>query len=313
MRYLMTTAIVAALATTACKDTMREARVTSAKAEAPAMVLSVDKTALDAALDAQTDETKARYQHRHPAETLEFFGIAPGMVVVDALPGSEAKGWYTPILARYLGAGDTPGKIIAVDYASDMWGEFDFATPEFIAGKASWADEWVAGARARKAAGDFGDANVDFAATTFGGDNGAFAGMADAALLMRATHNLNRFEDEGGYMTEALEDIYAMLKPGGVVGVVQHRAPAGSDDDWADGSNGYVKQDVVIDAFKRAGFVYEGSSEINANPLDMPTSEDGVWRLPPTLGGSRDNPELKAAMEAIGESDRMTLKFRKPA
>jgi predicted methyltransferase len=316
MRTLLTTTLIATLSLTACKDSTREARMT--KAEATTTVgWSVDSAVLDATLAAQPDDIKARYDARNPAETLTYFGIAPGMTVVDVLPGAEGKGWYTGILSQYLGSSDTPAKIVGVDYSLAMWPEFGgFADAEFLEEKKSWAADWVAGAEARKAAGEFGEANVTYAATTLGGDNRAFSESADAALFMRAMHNLNRFEATGGYRTEALEDVYAMLKPGGIVGVVQHRAPADADEGWAVGSNGYVKQQTVIDAFTAAGFEFVGSSEINANPLDKPNgsadSEDMVWRLPPTLGTSRDNDELKAQMEAIGESDRMTLKFKKP-
>jgi predicted methyltransferase len=131
--------------------------------------------------------------------------------------------------------------------------------------------------------------------------------------MLRALHHFNRLEDDGGYLTSALKDTYDVLKPGGVVGVEQHRAPAGNPDAWADGENGYLKQDAVIAAFTAAGFEFVATSEINANPKDQPTEQDFVWRLPPTLATSRDDPGLKARMEAIGESDRMTLKFRKPA
>ena len=280
-------------------------------ADAVVMTSEVDRGALVAVVDAQPEETKARYQYRNPVETLEFIGIAPGMTVVDVLPGAEAKGWYTPILAGYLGANGADGKLIGVDYAPTMWSNFGFATPEFIEGKKTWATEWVAGADAREAAGDFGDVDVDYAATTFGALDG-MRGQADAVLFMRAMHNLSRFNADGGFMDQALADTYNVLKPGGIVGVVQHRAPADSDDAWATGENGYLKQQAVIDAFQAAGFEFVGSSEVNANPLDKPTSEDIVWRLPPSLGTSREDPELRTAMQAIGESDRMTLKFRKP-
>jgi nucleotide-binding universal stress UspA family protein len=131
-------------------------------------------------------------------------------------------------------------------------------------------------------------------------------------LMVRAFHHFNRFEEEGGFRTAALADAMAMLKPGGIVGVVQHRAPEANSDKWAEGDNGYVKQSEIIKAFEGAGFEFVGSSEVNANPADKPTEADIVWRLPPTLGTSRKDPALKAQMEAIGESDRMTLKFRKP-
>ena len=113
-------------------------------------------------------------------------------------------------------------------------------------------------------------------------------------------------------MTKALGDMMTLLKPGGHVGVVQHRAPEDSPDEWATGDNGYVKQSAIVAAFEAAGFELAASSEVNANPKDQPTSDDFVWRLPPTLATSREDEELKAEMEAIGESDRMTLLFRKP-
>ncbi|MFM7784669.1 MAG: methyltransferase, partial [Gammaproteobacteria bacterium] len=109
----------------------------------------------------------------------------------------------------------------------------------------------------------------------------------------------------------ALADIRTLLKPGGIVGVEAHRAPESAPDAWASGEQGYVKQSAVIAAFQTAGFELVGSSEMNANPKDQPTEQDSVWRLPPSLATSKDDPELRAAMQAIGESDRMTLKFRK--
>jgi predicted methyltransferase len=84
-------------------------------------------------------------------------------------------------------------------------------------------------------------------------------------------------------------------------------------DEWATGENGYVKRSFVVDAFRSAGFELVGESDINANPLDQPTADEGVWRLPPSLATSRDDADLRAQMQAIGESNRMTLKFRKPA
>ena len=104
-----------------------------------------------------------------------------------------------------------------------------------------------------------------------------------------------------------------MLKPGGIVGVEQHRAPEGQSDASTKGDRGYVKQSAVIAAFQKAGFELVEQSEINANPKDQPSESDIVWRLPPTLATSKDNPEQKAQMESIGETDRMTLKFRKPS
>lgn len=259
--------------------------------------------ALDAALAEQSDEVKARYQWRHPKETLEFFGVKPGMTVIDVLPGGD--GYYSKILLAYLGPG---GKVIGADYAVEMWKLFGgFADAAFLAQKATWTTEWTTTATAWTKGG-----GASVGAVVYGSVPEAMKGTADAVLMVRALHHFNRFEDEGGWRTKALKDTMDFLKPGGVVGVVQHRGPEGHSGTWAEGDNGYLKQSQVIAAFEAAGFELVGKSEINANPFDQPTEQDRVWRLPPTLGGSRDNPELRAKLEAIGESDRMTLKFRKP-
>ncbi len=113
-------------------------------------------------------------------------------------------------------------------------------------------------------------------------------------------------------MTAALENAHQVLKPGGILGVVQHEARAEMPDSWANGSNGYLKRDFLIAKLEEAGFEYVGSSDINQNPADQPTDKDIVWRLPPNYATSAENPELKAQMQAIGESNRMTLKFKKP-
>ena len=257
---------------------------------------------LDAILAAQPDGAKARYQYRHPKETLLFFGIEPGMTVVDILPGN---GWYTKILLPYLGQ---DGEVIGTDYDLEMWKLFTgFATEEFLEAKKTWSTTWTEQAEEWRADGD-----ASVSAFAFGNMSEDFADKADAVIMVRAWHHLNRFEDEGGYRTKALEDLKKVLKPGGIVGIVQHRGPEGNDDVWAEGDQGYNKQSQVIALMEAAGFEFVDSSEINANPKDQPTNEDMVWRLPPSLGTSRDNPELRAQMEAIGETDRMTLKFRLP-
>jgi predicted methyltransferase len=97
-----------------------------------------------------------------------------------------------------------------------------------------------------------------------------------------------------------------------VLGVVQHHVPDTVSDEWANGSHGYMKKPFVIDKIVAAGFEFEAESDINANPADQPTADDIVWRLPPSFATSREDPELKAKYEAVGESNRMTLKFRKP-
>ncbi|MGD2130143.1 MAG: hypothetical protein PVJ33_07270 [Lysobacterales bacterium] len=260
-----------------------------------------DAERLAAVLAAQPAEEQERYPFRHPQETLEFFGIAPGMTVVEALPGS---GWYTKVLLPYLGP---KGRLIGADYAMKMYSLFGFFSDEQLQEKESWTQEFTA-----EASGWAGEDGAAVSAFVFGSMPEAMKGQADAVLFIRALHNLARFESEGGYLTQALEDAYDALKPGGIVGVVQHQARDSMPDEWASGNNGYLKKGFVIAKMEEAGFTFVGESDINVNEKDQPTEKDMVWRLPPTLATSRDNPELRARMEAIGESNRMTLKFRKP-
>lgn len=297
MVALASTALAATLI--ACGNASTEA--VSVKAETIDMS-AANSAKLDTILAAGEDSAKARYEARNPKETLMFFGIEPGMTVVDVLPGG---GWYTKILLPYLGA---DGAVIATDYSLDMWPEFGgFATPEFIENKKTWPETWTASAEEWRSEGDAPIAS----AFAFGNRDTALDGTADAVLFIRAMHNLFRFQDEGDYLQVALQDAHALLKSGGVVGVVQHAAREDRDDEWAKGNNGYVKKSAVIEAFEAAGFALVEESDLNANPLDQADTGDNVWRLPPTLGSSRDNPELRTEMQAIGESNRMTLKFKK--
>jgi predicted methyltransferase len=260
----------------------------------------VDTAKLAAVLATQSDEAKSRFDARNPAETLEFFGIAPGMAVGEALPGG---GWYSKILAPYLGE---DGQLVGIDYALETWTEFSFANEAFIENKKKWPTEFVEKSKEWSPVD-----GPKISATTFGDTSGAMNGQLDAVLYVRAMHNLSRFQAEGQYMTQALKMTHDVLKPGGVVGVVQHRAPADATDEWAIGSAGYLKQANVIAAFEAAGFEFVKSSEINANPKDMPSGDDVVWRLPPSLRGAGDDKALEAERAAIGESDRMTLLFKK--
>ena len=256
---------------------------------------------LAAVLAAMPDEVKARYQHRHPEETLAFFGIRPGMTVVEALPGG---GWYSRLLVPYLGEN---GRLIGANYAHDMWPKFGFFDQEFIDSMATWTTDWPQQAEAWR-----GDDGAAVEAFEFGSLPADMAGRADAVLLIRALHNLARFESDGGFLTTALKDVYQVLKPGGIVGVVQHEARPEMPDEWASGASGYLKKEFVIARLTAAGFEFVDDSDVNENPRDQPATEDVVWRLPPSLMTSRDNPELRTEMNAIGESNRMTLKFRKP-
>lgn len=255
---------------------------------------------LEAILDSQADEVKARYEARHPAETLRFFGIKPGMTVVETLPGG---GWYSKILKALLGS---DGKLIGADYAADLYPRFNFYDEATLEAKKTWVDTWSAEA---KTWNDGKGAAIS--AFQFGSLPDSMTGTADALLLIRSLHNLARFEKDAGYLSTALAEIKRVLKPGGVVGVVQHMAPEGNSDAWADGSKGYLKKQFVIDTLTGAGFELLGESKINQNPADQPGEQDFVWRLPPTLARVTDE-ELKAKYTAIGESNRMTLLFRKP-
>jgi predicted methyltransferase len=255
--------------------------------------------ALMKVIDARSAEDRARDGDRHPAETLDFFKLEPGMTVAEALPGG---GWYTRILAPYLG-GD--GALYGVSYADRMWPMFSFADEEWVASRIEETGKFP------ERVAEFTDNGIRASGFSFESVPPKAVGTVDRVLMIRALHNLNRFEQEAGTRTRALKSVRSLLKDDGLVGVVQHRAPESADDAWADGSKGYLKQSAVIAMFEEAGFQLVARSEINANSMDKPGPEDMVWRLPPSLRTSGDNPELRAAMEAIGESDRMTLLFRK--
>jgi predicted methyltransferase len=258
-----------------------------------------NKTKLKTVLAAQDDSTKARYGSRHPLETLSFFGIEAGMSVVEVLPGG---GWYTQLLAPYLG---DEGSIYGVNYADNMWPMFGFFSEERIKKRIAATAEFPAMVEG------FAGKGITAQGFAFGDVPASAKGKADAVLFIRAMHNINRFADKG-VRDQALSDVYDMLKPGGIVGLVQHRAPESATDKWADGSAGYLNHAAVISTFEKAGFKLVASSEMNANALDKPVEGDVVWRLPPSLSGKKDkSAEELAALKAIGESDRMTLRFQK--
>jgi len=219
----------------------------------------------------------ARDKYRHPIETLRFFGIKPDMTVVEIWPGG---GWYTDILAPYL---HDQGKLYAAIPAGENASEYK-----------------------KKLAGDparFGKVTV----TQLDPPDKmeiAPAGSADMVVTFRNVHNWMH----GGYDEEVFKAIYAALKPGGILGVEEHRGdPSKPQDPKA--ASGYVREDYVIRLAEQAGFQLVGKSEVNANPRDTKDYANGVWTLPPTLRmGDTD----KAKYLAIGESDRMTLKFVRP-
>lgn len=256
---------------------------------------------LDALLAAQPEEVRARYAYRNPKETLEFFGIEPGMTVVEGLPG---RGWYTKLLLPWLGP---EGCLIGADYPKAIWPNFSFGTEEFIAKRSTWLTDWPAEAEEWR-----GESGASVEAFVMGALPEKLHGTADVVFFPRVLHNLANFESEGGFLTMALADAFAVLKPGGTFGVVQHHARDDMSDEFADGSHGYLKKSFVIAAAEAAGFEFVAESDINANPKDQPTGDDIVWRLPPTYATSGDDEALRAEYAAIGESNRMTLKFRKP-
>ncbi|MBT7333315.1 MAG: class I SAM-dependent methyltransferase [Gammaproteobacteria bacterium] len=283
----------------ACGNQTTTTSATDTATSGEASVATVDK--LGAVLAAQPAQAQARYAYRNPKQTLEFFGIKPGMTVVEVLPGA---GWYTKILLPYLG--DT-GHVLGLNYATSLWPNFSFANDEYLARMATWTDTWPAEAQAWR---DADSATVS--AAVFGAIPADQRGSADAVLFFRALHNMARFDSEP-FLKNAIQDAYELLKPGGIAGIVQHEARADASDAWADGSAGYLKRDFVISQMEAAGFTFLGASDVNQNLADQPTSDEVVWRLPPSLSGAKDNPEQKAAMLAVGESNRMTLKFAKPA
>jgi predicted methyltransferase len=232
--------------------------------------------------------------YRHPLETLRFFGLQPSMTVVEFWPGS---GWYTEILAPYLNSGE--GEYYGAGFATGPG-----TNPAQAALMANFERRFSSD---RKLYGD-----VKFSA--FGATTGpvAPAGTADMALFLRNIHAWMA----AGVAEKAFADAYSALKPGGVLGVEQHRLAPDEDQDPA-AANGYVQEAFVKQLAAEAGFIFVAASEINANPEDTKDHPFGVETLPPRLltaaQGEAPDPSFDSAKyRAIGESDRMTLKFRKP-
>ena len=244
--------------------------------------------ALAAAIAAptRTEANRARDKYRHPYETLTFFGVKPTDTVVEIWPGG---GWYTEILAPYLAAGG--GRLILATLDGQPGGvaKLQAAHPAVYAGLTTATFP-----------------AFDSAATRVP------AGTADVVLTFRNVHNWRmgyRRDDKVDYSPEAFRQIYAMLKPGGVLGIVDHRLPENASAE-RELNSGYIKVSTVKRLAQQAGFQLVAESEINANPKDSADWPDGVWTLPPALA-LKDKDREKYL--AIGESDRMTLKFVKPA
>lgn len=254
---------------------------------------------LDGIIESRDAKDRARDIYRNPGETLTFFKVEPDMRVLEILPGG---GWYTRILAPYLAP---QGELYAANYADNMWPLFGFFSEERIAERKQRMVDWP-----KTIAEIGGDVKGEGAA--FGNIPAAWNESFDHVLLIRALHNLSRFEAEAQTMTNGLADIYRVLKPGGKVGVVQHKAPEHASDEWSTGKNGYLKKSAVIAIFQKNGFQLESESAINNNILDNPVEGDNVWRLAPSLRGHDDDTSKQKAA-VIGESDRMTLLFVKPS
>jgi predicted methyltransferase len=253
--------------------------------------LEVGAAEIDATIDAaltsahRSAEHRARDAQRHPKETLKFFGLEPGMRVMEMLPGGD--GWYTEILAPIL---RDKGLLITEmlpprappAYAPEVHARF---TAKLDAEPAVYD-------RVERR-------TLDGSPLMLGPPN-----TVDMVLAFRTTH--------GWLRTAQFDEIYSaifdVLRSGGTLGIEQHRAPDGADVTES-AKRGYVPQQYLIEQLELIGFKFEGSSEINANPRDTKDYPDGVWTLPPTLTlGEKD----RVRYLAIGESDRMTLRFRKP-
>lgn len=239
------------------------------------------------------DGDRARDQHRNPAETLEFFGVEPTMTVAEYGPGGA---WYTRVLAPWL---MSQGKYIAFNSDSDSQSYRNRAQEARAKG---WTENFTT---ALAEGMDVEPAEV----TAFEIDEmpEGVAGTVDRVLIFRSMHGLNI----GNQADAVLKAARVMLKDDGMVGVVQHRAPDGASyDDYGAIQRGYMRTQDVVAIFEANGFELVSSSEVNANPKDPANWENGVWTLPPVLATGADDPRRDEYL-GIGESDRMTLLFRK--
>lgn len=240
------------------------------------------------ASDIRSAKAKSRDEYRNPQQTLRFFGIEPTMTVVEIWPGG---GWYTDILAPLL---KEEGQLVGAHfYITEQSGNY------YKKARASFEEKI-------KTDPNYQGIKVsDFHPTD--SPEVAAEGSADAVLTFRNVHNWYMRQGQEG-VESAMAGFFKALKPGGVLGVVEHRLPESSPDE-AQQKSGYMKQSAVIAAAKKAGFKLAASSEVNANPADTADHPRGVWTLPPRLALEQENREHYLA---IGESDRMTLKFVKP-
>ncbi|MEO8142250.1 MAG: methyltransferase [Sphingomicrobium sp.] len=241
-----------------------------------------DRTALAAAVasPARTPANVERDRYRNPAATLAFFDVRPNSTVVEIFPGG---GWYSEIIAPYVINGG---------------GTYYAAAPDRgLNGFRKLSDSNTA---------LYGRAKTATFPVREAGEVGVPAGTADVVVTFRNVHNW--MMGDKPYADLAFQQMFAMLKPGGVLGVEEHRLGEKADISL-EKKSGYVKTSSVRRMAEAAGFRYVGSSEINANPKDRKDYPEGVWTLPPTFTLKDKD---RAVYAAIGESDRMTLKFVKP-
>ncbi len=295
MKTLKLVACLAACTALAACDQAEETESTTQEAEesvttapaAEAPTLAPGATVLEIlANDHRSEDNRARDRFRNPEETLFFFGVERDDTVVEINPGG---GWYMEIIAPFV---NEEGQYIAATPNPELED-----MPSYVVSQAAQIQ-----ARIEDQPDLYGNAEVQFydpAAPQLGEP-----GSADFVLTFRNVHgwvNGGRAED----MFQAFADV---LKPGGVLGVVQHRAVDGADPKES-ASTGYVSEAAVTELAEAAGLVADGSSNINANPRDTRDHPEGVWTLPPSLRLGEEN---RDEYEAIGESDRMTLRFVKP-
>lgn len=253
------------------------------------LAASVDDAALKAAVDhpVRSMTNKARDKYRHPVETLSFFEVTPKSTVVEISPGS---GWYTEIFAPLL---KDSGKYYAAHQPANSTSEY--------------AKRSLAAFNAKLAADPVYKNVVVTEFAPVAGQKVAPDSSADVVVTFRNLHNWYMQKGDESLLN-SFKSFHAALKPGGVLGVVEHRLPESRvNTDWT--KSGYMPQSLVVKLAEQAGFVLEATSEVNANPKDTADYPGGVWTLPPTLS-QKDVDKDKYL--AIGESDRMTLKFRKP-
>lgn len=264
--------------------------VTAVAQPTPAQTKAMKAEIAAAVASPLRDKDKARDQYRRPAETLEFFQVAPDMKVGEYAPGGE---WYSRLLGLYLGP---KGKLVGL-YFDPTSGAFNEKAQEGIRAGAAKYPADVAAASGLPA--------ERFGAMTLEKLPDAEKGTFDRILVMRMMHNLMRWN----IADREIKAMRELLKPGGMIGIEQHRAKPDAPFSYADGSKGYLREADVIKFMEVNGFTYVGKSEANANPKDPANWPGGVWTLPPVLAGATDAD--KPRLQAIGETDRMTLLFRK--